>query len=94
MELAIIEIDSPEWNYAWDWLAAHPINSGLEEPSLAKHPESGEAWQYMSSYYHNGKILHEFRHRNHPTTNKLEIIVLHGSNTFSDDQIYLRKKIR
>ena len=92
MELVAIKIGSPEWEFMWNWLASHPINEGLEEPQVAEN--NGEAWQYMSSYLQSGKILHEFRHRNHPTTNKLEIIVLHGSNAFNEEQIGLRKKVR
>jgi hypothetical protein len=45
MELAIIEIGSTEWNKMWDWLASHPINEGLTEPSVATN--NGESWQYI-----------------------------------------------
>lgn len=67
MELVLIEIDSAEWNYMWNWLASHPINEGIENPSLALN--DGEAWQYMGSYKQGDRVLSQFRHRNHPKTN-------------------------
>lgn len=91
MDLIVFKKDSAEWGFIWQWLEEHPINEGLEEPRVALH--EGEAWQYMSSYSHDNKILHEVRHRNHPKTNKLEVLVFNGSDNFNEDQIELRKSI-
>jgi hypothetical protein len=85
MEFVIIEIGSKEWDYMWEWLSNHPINKDLEEPSVALN--EGEAWQYMGSYKQNDSVIHSFRHRSHPLTNRIEQISLYSSNEFSTDQI-------
>lgn len=92
MDLVLIKEGSDEWNTMWSMIETHPINEGLEEPKVALN--QGEAWQYMSSYLQNDKLLHEFRHRLHPRTNKLERIVLNSGNKFTDDQIAFKKKVR
>lgn len=85
MDLVLVERDTAEWDYMWQWLESHPINEGIENPRLALN--CGELWQYMSSYYQNGKILHEFRHRNHPKTNNIQRVVFEGSDKFTTEQI-------
>jgi hypothetical protein len=92
MDLVLIKEGTDEWNDMWSIIETHPINEGLEEPKAAFN--QGESWQYMSSYLQNDKLLHEFRHRLHPRTNKLEQIVLNSSNKFTDDQIAFKKKVR
>jgi len=87
MELVIIEIGSPEWEYMWNWLSEHPINSGLEEPSIAKHPVSGEAWQYMGSFKQGERVIHELRHREHPITQKREDLKVQASGELTPEQI-------
>ena len=74
MEFLLLKKDTPEWNYIWDWLASHPINEGLEEPSVVLN--NGEAWQYLGSYRNDNTVITEFRHRNHPVTNRIEILSL------------------
>lgn len=64
MEFIIIKQDSPEGDYMWNWLATHPLNVDLPDPMVAAN--KGEAWQYMGSFKHEDKVVHEFRHRNHP----------------------------
>lgn len=66
MELVLLETTSPEWNKAWDWVAKHPINEGIDTPDLALN--NGEAWQYMGSYKQNDVVISQFRHRDHPRT--------------------------
>ena len=85
MELAIIEIGSIEWNNMWDWLASHPINEGLTEPSVATN--NGESWQYTGSYKQGERMVHSFRHRNHPTTNTLQNLSVEASNELTKEQI-------
>lgn len=92
MELVFVKQDSTEWNYIWDFVANHPINEGLEEPRLALN--NGEAWQYMGSFKQNDKLIHEFRHRQHPLTNDRYYIRFNGSENFSDDQIDKTTKIK
>jgi len=69
MEFVIIKQNTPEWEEMWNWLAKHPINEGLDEPSLATN--DNESWQYMGSYRKDDKVISDFRHRNHPVTNNL-----------------------
>jgi hypothetical protein len=86
MELVLIKIDSQEWNYMWDWVAAHPLNKELEDPSTAKS-EDNEVWQYMGSFRHKNETIHEFRHRNHPVTNRVEKLTIKCSETMLNDDI-------
>jgi hypothetical protein len=85
MEMVLIKKDSQEWNNMWDKLANHPINEGIEEPSLAIN--ESEAWQYMGSFRQDTRVIHEFRHRNHPKFNRREYLKFNSSETFSDDDI-------
>jgi hypothetical protein len=67
MKLILLKPNSPEWDFAWNWLASHPINEAIEDPSTALN--EGEAWQYMGSYWNGSdKLISEFRHRNHIRT--------------------------
>lgn len=85
MEMIILKQDSPEWNFAWEWLANHPLNKGLEIPSLA--PNNGEGWHYMGSYRQNGQVVHEFRHRSHPVTDRVEFLKLNASDSMNAEDI-------
>lgn len=85
MEMILIKRESQEWNNMWDRLATHPINEGYEEPSLVIH--EGEAWQYMGSYKQDTRVVHEFRHRNHPKFGRKEYIKLSASDTMTDEDI-------
>lgn len=69
MELVAIKQGSPEWDFMWNWLEQHPINKGLDEPKVADN--QNEQWHYMGSYLHGDKLISEFRHRMHPTTNNI-----------------------
>jgi hypothetical protein len=62
------ERDSPEWDSMWAWLGRHPINQGIDEPTVAPDPEWGECWQYMGTEetWSDGRWFHCFRHRHHP----------------------------
>lgn len=85
MELVLIKQDTPEWNYMWEWLASHPLNEGIENPSLAVN--NGEAWQYMGSYKQDERVLHTFRHRQHPRYNKVENVSVSASKELTPEQI-------
>lgn len=91
MNLVLIEPDSIEWNYMWEWLSSHPINKGIENPSIALH--EGEAWQYMGSLKEKERTIHQFRHRNHPVTNGVESLSVSASDGFSDNQITNQYKL-
>jgi len=83
MEFVILKKDTPEWDYIWNWLASHPINEGLEEPSVALY--QGEGWQYLGSYKKGNTIISDFRHRFHPLTNRTEILSV--KHEISDEAI-------
>lgn len=85
MEMILIKQDSQEWNNMWDKVANHPINEGYEKPSILFN--EGEAWQYMGSFKQDSRIIHEFRHRNHPRFQRREYIKLKASETITDDDI-------
>lgn len=93
MEFILLKIQSEAWNEMWDWLASHPINSGLELPDLAYNPESNSGWQYIGSYKHKDRVISEFAHYNHPVTQKPEKVSYSHSGAISEDQIQIRRKI-
>lgn len=71
MKLILLKPSSPEWDFAWEWVANHPLNEGIDDPSTCLN--EGEAWQYMGSYWNESdKLISTFRHRNHPRTNELQ----------------------
>jgi hypothetical protein len=93
MEFVLIKIQSEAWNEMWDWLKAHPINSGLELPDLALNPETNSGWQYIGSYKNRNKVISEFIHQKHPVTQKPEKVSYSHSNEVGPDQIQLTRKI-
>jgi len=92
MELILIKQDSPEWEYMWNFLANHPVNEGLEEPKVALNED--EAWQYMGSFKHEDKVIHEFRHRYHPVTMNRYNLKFNASKEFTNEQIEKTIKIK
>jgi hypothetical protein len=92
MEYITVKQDTAEWLFMWLWLELHPINADLDDPMVAFN--EGETWQYMGSFKDKTKVIHEFRHRNHPKTNGLYNANLSASDTFSDDQIEDKKNIK
>jgi hypothetical protein len=90
MELVLIKPESNEWEYMWDWLANHPINDGIENPSLALH--ENQAWEYMGSFKEKERIIHTFRHRHHPVTSGVKELKVSGSSSFKEEDI--EKKFR
>ena len=85
MELILIEPNSLEWDFMWGWLETHPMNEGIENPSIALH--EGQAWQYMGSFRQDNRVLHTFRHRIHPSTNRVERLTLQASDKLTPEQI-------
>lgn len=66
--------ECPEWEHAWNALAANELNDG--DPACTDS-DSGEQWQYMGTQ--EGE--HSFRHRMHPklkTRHYLKIPVRKG----------------
>ena len=90
MEFVLIEKESAEWNKAWDWLASHPINDGLAEPSVALN--QGEAWQYTGSYMQGDKVITQFRHKAHPVVERV-YVVTYEHETFDHKQISKKFKL-
>ncbi len=85
MELVLIDPNSSEWQYMWEWLANHPLNKGIENPKIAEY--EGEAWQYMGSFKQGEKVIHEFRHRIHPVTQSRQNVKVEASENFTPNQI-------
>lgn len=69
MEFVLLKRESAEWNKAWDWLASHPINESIDNPSVALH--HNEQWQYVGSYKQGDRVISQFRHRDHPNTGEV-----------------------
>lgn len=85
MDLVIVEQGSPEWDEMWNKLNNHPINEGMEEPKTALN--NGEVWQYMGSFKQGDKVIHSFRHRQHPRDNQRKDVNFHASDKFTSEQI-------
>jgi len=85
MEMLIIKRGSPEFNFMWNWIATHPLNKDLAEPMVALN--EGETWQYMGSYRNNGKTLHSYRHRNHPSKGISINLTFAASDKINDEDI-------
>ena len=85
MEMIIVKRDSDEWNNMWERVAMHPINEGLPDTSMAMN--EGEAWQYMGSFKQGDKVIHEFRHRNHPRFQRQEYLKFEGRDKLGTDDI-------
>lgn len=88
MEFVLLKIGSPAWNHIWQWLEEHPLNKGLEEPTVALN--DSEMWQYIGSYRKGNKAISDLRHRFHPLTGRVEILSV--EHEITDEEI--EKKFR
>lgn len=77
MDFIIVKRDSAEWLHMWLWLEL--------ELALIDY----DVWEYVGSYRHEGKTVHEFKHS---ITHKL--ISLKASDTFTDNEIEKILKIK
>jgi hypothetical protein len=92
MEMVLIKDGSQEWERMWDMVANHPINEGIEHPSIALN--NGEGWQYMGSYRQDNRIIHEFKHRKHQRFGRIENIKFMASDKITDDDIENSRKVK
>lgn len=90
MELILIKINSKEWEFMWEWLANHPFNDGIENPSLALN--NNEGWRYTGSYKEGNRVISTFRHRCHPLTNEIKDLSVSHDN-FDENDIEKRFKL-
>lgn len=91
MELVLVKVNGSEWEYMWNWLAQHPLNEGITEPSVALH--EGQAWQYTGSYKQNERVIHSFRHRLHPRTLRREEVNVQASEGMNLTEIQKKFKL-
>lgn len=86
MEYVLIKPDSNEWSHMWEWIAKHPLNDGINEPTVALN--DGEAWQYMGSFRSiKGDVISEFRHRCHPIDNERHYLKMNHENGVAESDI-------
>ena len=85
MDIVIVERETPEWQFIWDYIAKHPINEGIIAPELSTN--NGQTWEYMGSYRQGNKVIHSMRHRSHPRDNQRKDITFHASEKFTNEQI-------
>ena len=79
-----IQPETYEWEYIWHWLDNHPINKGIETPSLALN--DGEVWKYMGTYMMGTDAIHSFRHMKHPRTGEVSSLSLKASEQFKENE--------
>lgn len=77
--VAFVRPETNEWGYMWTCLAAHFVNDGQPNPTVAYNDECNEVWQYMGTVRQGEKLYHEFRHRMHPRTGQRESVRLPAS---------------
>ena len=92
MDLLILKRDSQAWEWAWNWVAIHPINEGLTEPIVALN--EGETWQYMGSVTNKGKTLSSFKHNNHPKTNEAVNLTVEHTEPLTVGDIEVTKPVK
>ena len=93
MDLILVKMGSPEWEFIWKYVQDHPINDNIDEPTLALN--NNEAWQYMGSYRQNNRVIHQVRHRYHQTTNNVVTLTFNASDAFNpNDEIAKSFKLK
>jgi hypothetical protein len=92
MEMVLIKVGSPEWETMWNWLNDHPINEGLDKPSMAYH--EGQMWQYTGSFKQNNKMIHSFRHLSHPRHGQRIDLHVEASENITDEDIQKEMKVK
>lgn len=83
MDLVLIKIGSSEWDFMWEWLAKHPFNEGIEEPTVVLN--DGEKWEYMGTFKQGIRAIHGFRHRFHPKCDCVKSMSVEASKDFNPD---------
>lgn len=78
MELMFVDRNHTEWELMWRKLAQHPINEGIERPTIAEN--GSQCWQYMCSALSGKSYVHHFRHRLHPATNQKVLVEIEASS--------------
>ena len=91
MELVLLKSDSATYLKAWKFVEEHPMNSGLDNPTVAMN--ESEAWNYIGSFLQGNKLISEFRHRNHPITNTIVKLSVLADNDFDESEILKRFKL-
>jgi len=89
MEFILLEVNSPSWNYIWDFVENHPINDGIELPKSALN--NGYQWEYMGSYKQGNNVISKIIHKSHPKTQELYTINI--SHEITQEQITKSIKI-
>lgn len=66
----------PEWDAAWRSLGCALVDCVLGSPRDLAQKCNGEVWQYLYSEHPQGRdyLIHEFRHRCHPVTQRQEVL--------------------
>ena len=78
--MLLIRENSPTWNEMWEWVAKHPMNEDIFEPSVAFNELNDECWEYIGTFksqlgsFVDGRVVSEFRHRSHPKDNDVKYL--------------------
>jgi hypothetical protein len=67
---------SREWAVAWRSLGCALVQCVLGSPADLAQECNGEVWEYLHSEHPAGRgyLIHEFRHRCHPVTQRREYL--------------------
>lgn len=83
VELILLKLNSEELKYVWSYLAEHPLNQGIENPTSSLN--DGQEWMYMGTFTDGNRYLHQVRHRNHPKCQCVKSISLEASKDFNPE---------
>lgn len=73
------ERGSPAWVSAWENLGLSLRDSGLGDGTdLDQFGEDGSEWRYLGGTRIASGIKHQFSHRNHPRTHRVEHLEVYG----------------
>ena len=89
MEFVLLKPNGSLLEAAWKWLESHPINEGIQDPSIALN--EGYAWEYRGTYRQDNKAVTEFLHRKHVNTNSL--VKLSYGHDITDEDIEKKYKV-
>lgn len=87
-EIIMLRPRSKEWNAAWKGLAELSGDHDRE----AENPRSGEVWQYMGTAKRVAAWAHEFRHRDHPSTNDRLYLRVYASPSWKAEDEQHKKR--
>ena len=87
IDLVLLKVGSPEFQWMWNEVANHPVNEGIEFPTISFNPEIDACWIYKYSIRRDNEVLHELIHMRHPITEDKYNLIINASPHFNEGDI-------